>query len=136
MESKRCSACGCNFHPRPQNPHQGRRTMTDTTKVQLGQRIQLLRKRAKLKQEYVADQVGLDTKSLSRIEGGSRFPSMETLEKISVVLGVPLKAFFDFPEEPVPPEELRRYLSELADTLKDEQLPQVVGALRDLLQEK
>lgn len=112
---------------------QRRRTMTDNTKVQLGQRIQLLRKQAKLKQEYVADQIGLDTKSLSRIEGGSRFPSMETLEKISVVLGVPLKAFFDFPEKPVPPEELRRYLRDLADTLEDGQLPQVVGALRELL---
>lgn len=109
--------------------------MTDTTKVQLGQRIQLLRKRAKLKQEYVADQIGLDTKSLSRIEGGSRFPSMETLEKISVVLGVPLKAFFDFPDEPEPPEELRQYLREVADTLDDKHLPQVVNAVRELLRE-
>lgn len=107
--------------------------MADTTKAQLGQRIQKLRKRAKLRQEYVAEQIGIDAKSLSRIEGGSRFPSMETLEKISTVLGVPLKAFFDFPEEQVPPEELRQYIRDMADTLTDEQLPQIVGALRELL---
>lgn len=107
--------------------------MTNTTKVQLGHRIQLLRKRAKLKQDYVAESVGIDTKSLSRIEGGSRFPSMETLEKIGSVLGVPMKSFFDFPERQETPEEQRQYLRELADTLEERQLPEVVAAIRALI---
>lgn len=107
--------------------------MADTTKAQLGQRIQTLRKRAKLKQEYVAEQVGIDAKSLSRIEGGSRYPSMETLGKIGQVLGVPLKAFFDFPEVPEPPESLRRYLHGVADELDNTQLPRVVSAVRKML---
>lgn len=84
--------------------------MTDTTKERLGQRIQTLRKRAKRKQEDVANEVGIDAKSLSRIEGGSRFPSMEVLEKIAHTLGVPLRELFEFPDTPAPEETLRKYL--------------------------
>lgn len=108
--------------------------MADTTKAQLGKRIQLLRKKAKLKQEYVAEQVGIDAKSLSRIEGGTRYPSMETLTKIGLALDVPLKAFFDFPEPPESPASLRRYLHKVTDELDDAQLPQVVAAVREVLE--
>lgn len=81
----------------------------------------------------MANEIGIDAKSLSRIECGSRFPSMETLEKIAEVLDTPLKAFFDFPEEPEPPEALRQYLRDVADELGEKQLPVVVGAVRELL---
>lgn len=107
--------------------------MADTTKAQLGQRIQTLRKRARLKQEYVAEQVGIDAKSLSRIEGGSRYPSMETLAKIGRVMNVPLKVFFEFPEVSESPEVLRQYLRSIADELDEQQMPQVVSTVRDML---
>ena len=107
--------------------------MTDTTKAQLGQRIQELRKRARLKQEYVAEQIGIDTKSLSRIESGARYPSMDTLAKISQVLEVPLKVVFNFPEPPEPAESLRHYLHKVADSLDEVRLRQVVLLVRDTL---
>lgn len=109
--------------------------MADITKKQLGQRIQTLRKRAKLKQEAVADEIGIDAKSLSRIEGGSRFPSMEVLEKIALVLQVPLRELFEFPDTPAPADSLRQYLKQKADSLDEARLQRVVNAVRAVLGE-
>lgn len=109
--------------------------MADTTKAQLGQRIQTLRKRAKLRQEYVAEQIGIDAKSLSRIEGGSRFPSMETLEKIANVLNIPLRDFFEFPDTPEPVPAMRQYLKKRADNLDEATLQRVVKAVKAVLDE-
>lgn len=109
--------------------------MADTTKAQLGQRIQTLRKRAKLRQEYVAEQIGIDAKSLSRIEGGSRFPSMETLEKIASVLKIPLRDFFEFPDTPEPVTAMRQYLKKRADSLDEAKLQRVVRAVKAVLDE-
>lgn len=107
--------------------------MSDTTKTLLGQRIQEIRKRAKLKQEYVAEQVGIDAKSLSRIEGGTRYPSLDTLAKLGEVLQVSLKDFFDFPDAGESPEALRQYLRTVAESLGNTELRQAVGAVRTVL---
>lgn len=109
--------------------------MADTTKAQLGQRIQLLRKQAKLKQEEVAEKIGIDAKSLSRIEGGSRFPSMETLERIAETLKVPIREFFDFPGLPEPVPAMRQYLKKKADSLEVADLHRVVRAVKAVLNE-
>lgn len=109
--------------------------MTDTTKAQLGKRIQTLRKQAKRKQEDVANEVGIDAKSLSRIEGGSRFPSIEVLEKIALALKVPLRELFEFPDTPAPAEALRQYLKQKADSLDEARLQRVVSAVRAVLGE-
>ena len=65
----------------------------------LGKRIKEIRKTRELTQEKLAELVDLETSSLSAIESGRAFPSMVTLEKLSHVLQVPLKVFFDFSEE-------------------------------------
>ena len=75
----------------------------------VGERVQLFRKRKGLSQEELAGQVGIDTKSLSRLERGAHFPSLETLEKVRLELGVELKDFFDFDQRPSA-EEMRDYL--------------------------
>lgn len=116
----------CTHHPKAGK-------MSDTTKTLLGQRIQEIRKRAKLKQEYVAEQVGIDAKSLSRIEGGTRYPSLDTLAKLGEVLQVSLKDFFDFPDAGESPEALRHYLRTVAESLGDTELRQAVGAVRTVL---
>lgn len=107
--------------------------MVHDRKKQLGQRIKALRQQAGLKQEWVAEQVGIDAKSLSRIERGAHYPSLETLEAISDSLGVFLGDFFDdgagFDSE----AELRAYLAGLAATLDLAKLREVVGAAKRAL---
>ena len=75
----------------------------------VGERIQILRKRKQFSQDELAGQIGIDTKSLSRLERGQHYPSLETLERIRVVLEVELKDFFDFDGKPSA-EELRDFL--------------------------
>lgn len=52
----------------------------------LGKRIRELRKRKGLKQEQLAEMVGLEPTSISNIENGYNYPSFQNLEKIAFVL--------------------------------------------------
>lgn len=67
-----------------------------TTKKLLGARIKELRKSRKLSQDKLSEQVDIDPKHLSRIEVGSGYPSLNTLEKIAIALNVEIKEFFEF----------------------------------------
>jgi transcriptional regulator with XRE-family HTH domain len=67
-----------------------------TTKQLLGARIKVLRKRMGLSQAELSEKIEIAQNFLSRIEVGSNFPSLETLEKMSKALEVELKDFFDF----------------------------------------
>lgn len=60
----------------------------------LGRRIQDYRKSKKLTQENLAELVGIDTISLSKIETGRNYPTAENLEKIAGFLGVELYELF------------------------------------------
>jgi len=71
----------------------------EMTRQLLGARIKDLRKSRKLSQNKVSEMVGIDPKHLSRIEVGSGYPSMDTLDKLAVVLNVDMKDFFDFVPE-------------------------------------
>ncbi|MFA4828694.1 MAG: helix-turn-helix transcriptional regulator [Thermodesulfovibrionales bacterium] len=67
-----------------------------TTKKLLGERIKELRKSRRLSQDKLSEQIGIDPKHLSRIEVGSGYPSLSTLEKIAIALNVKIKEFFEF----------------------------------------
>lgn len=54
----------------------------------LGKRIQELRKSRKLTQEKLAEIIGIDVVSLSKIETGRNYPTSENLEKIAKVLDI------------------------------------------------
>jgi transcriptional regulator with XRE-family HTH domain len=69
-------------------------------KIQIATCIRTLRKRKGLSQEALAQQIGIDAKSLSRLEHGAHYPSIETLEKMALALDVQLKDFFDFNGKP------------------------------------
>lgn len=69
--------------------------MSEVKKL-LGRRIQELRKAKNIKQEKLAELIGIATRNLSNIETGRTFPSPETLEKISIELDVKIKDLFDF----------------------------------------
>lgn len=99
----------------------------------VGERVQLLRKRKGLSQEELANKVGIDTKSLSRLERGAHFPSLETLEKVRVELGVELKDFFDFDQRPSA-EEMRDFLIRAARDADYDHLARMTEAVKTALE--
>lgn len=67
-----------------------------STKQLLGARIKALRKDRKLSQAEFSEKLEIATNFLSRIEVGANYPSLDTLEKMSRVLDVDIRDFFDF----------------------------------------
>lgn len=65
-------------------------------KKKLGSKIKEIRKSKKYTQEFVAEKIGIETKSLSNIERGIFYPTAENLEKISKILEVQPCELFDF----------------------------------------
>lgn len=61
----------------------------------LGDNIKRLRKARNLKQEELAELIGLEIKSLSLIETGKGFVSAKTLEKLTSVLNVQASELFE-----------------------------------------
>ena len=64
----------------------------------LGRQIKRFRKNANLSQEQLAERIGIATNSLSSIETGNSFMTINTLEKILNILSVTPKELFNFPE--------------------------------------
>ncbi len=107
--------------------------MGQSTKELLGARIKELRKMRGLTQEKLSQKLGIDPKSLSRIEVGGSFPSFETLDKLTKVLQVELVDFFEFDNKPKNASALRRVISELIKDAGEEKLRLVVRVLKALL---
>jgi transcriptional regulator with XRE-family HTH domain len=98
----------------------------------VGLRVQTLRKRKCFSQEELASKVGIDTKSLSRMERGAHYPSLETLQRIQVELSVELKDFFNFEKSPSA-EEMRDFLIGAAKDADYETLARMLVAVRGVL---
>jgi transcriptional regulator with XRE-family HTH domain len=105
--------------------------MADNKKL-LGQKVRQLRKQQKHSQEQFAELVGIDPNSVSRIECGVHYPSLDTLEKIAKVLKVEMRDLFLFSSKESP-EELRTYLVQTASELDVEKLREVVRAVRKIV---
>ena len=58
--------------------------------ISFGDRITLLRKKKKLTQEQMAEQVGISTKELSDYEGDADFPPLNVAVKIADILDTSL----------------------------------------------
>ena len=54
----------------------------------LGENIQTIRKHRGMKQQELADKIGINMQSLAKIERGVNYPTFDTLEKIMDVLEV------------------------------------------------
>ena len=67
-------------------------------KIKVGLRIRAVRKRKAISQAMLAEMVGRSTEGISQLERGINFPTHETLERLSDILGVPVKEFFEFDE--------------------------------------
>lgn len=61
-----------------------------------GKRLQEIRKSKNLTQAQLAEMVGIDVMSISRIESGARFPQKENIEKLAVALECEIKDLFEF----------------------------------------
>ena len=60
----------------------------------IGVQIRRIRKAKLLSQEVLSEKIGIDPKSLGRIEKGDYYPAIDTLMRLSVALEVSIKDFF------------------------------------------
>ena len=90
-------------------------------KKKLGLKIKEIRKFKKYTQEFVAEKMGIETKSLSNIERGLFYPTAENLEKISKILEVKPCKLFDFEHHKSDAElkeEILKIIEENPDKIK------------------
>ena len=98
-------------------------------KKSLGKRIRHIRKKNDLSQEQFAELIGIDPNSVSRIECGVHYPSLDTLEKISTALEVEMRDLFIFNKKESA-EEMRAFLVQTASEVGVEKLREVVRVVR------
>jgi transcriptional regulator with XRE-family HTH domain len=67
-----------------------------TLRERFGARIRVLRKRAGLSQEQLAERADISVDFLSLVERGVNAPSFDTMERLARVLGVEEVDLFDF----------------------------------------
>ena len=65
------------------------------TYKKLGEKIKRLRKEKGFTQEKLAELAKVDPKSIIAIETGKRNPTLKTINKIAIVLKVPLSSLLD-----------------------------------------
>ena len=72
-----------------------------------GKHLKGLRESKGLSQEQLAEAIGVEYQTISRIETGMYFTSYENLQKISNALDLHIKDLFDFSENEYSKEELK-----------------------------
>lgn len=100
--------------------------MSDSKKL-LGCRISYMRKKSGLSQLGLAQLLGIDRNSVSRIERGVHYPSLETLEKISGILNVEMRDFFVL-KKTDNVMDMRTFLIQAAFELGEAELNKVIRA--------
>ena len=73
--------------------------MRENINVEVGKRIQVLRRGQGLNQEELADICGLHRSHLGAVERGELNVTLVTLERIAASLGVPLNQFLESDKE-------------------------------------
>src|SRR5574344_400641 len=68
-------------------------------KKEIGKNIKAYRKLKGLTQEELAEKIGIEPPSMSNLERGKFTPSVETLQKLSDILGIKPYEFYVFDEE-------------------------------------
>lgn len=68
----------------------------DNDKFLIGKKIKEIRKKNNFTQETFCEQIGIEPSSLSNIENGKSFPSMQTVLRIMEKFGATPTDFFDF----------------------------------------
>lgn len=94
--------------------------------VNVGEQIRRIRKLKLLSQESLSEKIGIDPKSLGRIEKGDYYPAMDTLLRLSVALKVPVQDFFPDntrgEKEITVAEDIRHFLVDFIYVASEQQL--------------
>lgn len=101
------------------------------SKILLGNRIRYLRKKSGLSQEKLAELLEISPNSVSRIECGVHYPSLDTLENISIILAVEMRDFFKFKRTDTVLDK-RAFLIQTACELGETKLDEVVRAVKKM----
>lgn len=99
-----------------------------------GQRIRDVRTSLGLRQEDVADKVGIEAKHLGRIERGEKNPSFELIFSLAKAMDVAPSIFFQFDRAESDPAVLRRKIEALLTNRSPQQLQQAYRLLKSLLE--
>ena len=83
-----------------------------------GAKVKVVRKQKKWTQEYLAEILNLDARSLRKIELGESFPSINTLEKMLEVFEMSTVDLFDF-DHLQPQEDLKMLIIKMIDSNPD-----------------
>lgn len=78
-----------------------------------GERIRVVRTKARLSREFVAEKVGIGANYFGQIERGEKWPALELIVKIADTLSVPPATFFEFEATEIDPKVLRENISSL-----------------------
>ena len=78
----------------------------DAVDQRLGEAVRLLRQRAGLSIQDVANKTGLSNGMISQLERARAMPSIRTLRLLSIALDVPISYFFESSD----PAEMQRYI--------------------------
>jgi len=97
-----------------------------------GKHLKKIREAKGYSQEDLAELVGLEYQTISRIETGYYFTSYENLENIAKALNVKIKDLFDFEENTMPQKNLIDDIQKNLLHLNNEQL-QVIKKLVDIM---
>jgi transcriptional regulator with XRE-family HTH domain len=85
----------------------------------VGLRVKALRHRRGLSQEELAERIDRSLNAVSSIERGRTLPNFTTLERLSEVLGVPVRDFFDHQPDASDNARRARLMSELFNTARE-----------------
>ena len=102
-----------------------------TLRVRLGCRVRELRLRQKLSLESLAEKAGLNDKSIQAVETARQSPTIDTIEKVALGLGVNLKELFSFEDEL--PDALGKRASRLVQNAHDQEFAWIVRLLESEL---
>lgn len=104
--------------------------MKTMTKELLGARIKELRKTRGLSQEELSEKIGIDPKHLSRIEVGSSYPSLGTIERIAKALEVEVKDLFELRHHEVKGKEMKGKIKKLLEEADENKLRLIFKVVR------
>ena len=99
----------------------------------MGVRIKELRRKRGLTQDKLSEMIDIDPKHLSRIEVGGSYPSLETLERISIALKVELKDLFEFEHHVGRQKELAGSINALLKEATPDNLPLILKVIRAII---
>lgn len=104
-----------------------------------GKNLKNLREAKGLSQEGLAEAIGVEYQTISRIETGMYFTSYDNLQKIAKALNLQIKDLFDFSEEELSREEVKTMIDKTLEKFEKEDLEiayKLIGILENKINQK